>query len=1484
MAIWNDRASERSSFGDAFRSLAAWSRLIARKLLRSLCVAAGSALLAAPAMALDVSGFIGTDTTWTVADSPINVLSDLYVIHGALLTIEPGVQVRFAAGTQFGLTSGAIRAVGSVSSPIVFDSAMANPAAGDWGPIYIEDGGQDASTVWESVAVRHGKGVVLHRASPMLNRIAFENNQGAAVSLDLESSPTGVGLTASGNGLNGIAIPPGTITGFVRWGLVGIPYVVSDGIVTIGLPPMTLAPTTLDLRQGQQGTFTLQLAKPAPTGGLTLDVVSSAPGVASVASSITMPAGTLQKSITIDALSAGQTIVTISRLELGAVSAAVTVRPPITLSITPATSTMIPSSSSIYTVQLSEPAPVGGLTVALNSSNPSVVTVPASEFIFGGSTSGTFTAQANSLGTSTLTASASASGFVSATATVQVRSAYLSISNPGVLQPGTNRNITVTLSEPAPATGVSVALTSSQPGVVSLPSSVFISGGGTSRTVSIHAGNEGTANLSATALGHEPASISVVVTTIQLLFDPTSAQIPVGTGDHFVVRVNRLAGAGGLTVTLSSSAPASATVTPSEVIIPEGQTAGSVPVVVTGLVANASATIRAESDGVSSGFLSVGVSGPASLRFDPAAVVIGRDTQASIYLTYLDANGNYYRDRDPLSVNLTSSDPSRLSVPNLVTIPAGDSWVLLPVTATSSPLAPGVLSVSATAASITNVPLQVTIAEPMILISGLDQTRAVGSMRDDFYVELTVPGSSTSIQAVHNIPVGLSITEANPAGVVSGLFDAAIGDGALSQLVIPAGSSFSSDGVGNVHSAYVASPESVGTYRIAAQVSGQPASVSDVQVVTDTLSLAFSYTELRLANGMQSNAVVVQRLLEGGDFYGADPVMVSLTVSEPGKVDVPVNVEIPVQETSVTLPLVGLDLTSTPVIISAQAPGYAAPAEDLSVIVEPATINLDLNTEQAIGAPRSAFTVSWEYNPKGDQQFSPVDRAATVTVIDQNPAGIVDGLYAHETGPETIGPLTLRGGDYQLTDTQGEQAVIYAGSPTTSGTYRIRVSLPGMGEWTSDVVVVAEAPPSLSFSSGFHIVGLGLQARQVSIVRSGLDLGQPLIVDLASADPSIVSVPAQVVVPPGELSAVVPLSGVAVSDQPNTITAQAHGNGSLTASMTALVLDSRIEIKGGRSRRGIGGERDDFWVSWYVGCVTDYGCSSEPYQAGQTDTAVALSISGTPVEIVDGLFAGPSGIQVRNSLVIRAGQSESTDANGDVDRLYVGVPSTSGSYVLQATVAGQLRGALTTTVNAPFLGFTLATHEVGVGLRASAVHLRRMVDPFGTVEAANADLSINLSCAVSSICQVPATVTLPAGQTEVVVPISGVEFGSTRLAASAPGYAMGAQPDVDVRVVRPRLSLGGVPSFLRVGQSAAVVASVDVPGSSEGYQPAIAPISVTLSSSVPGVASITPVVVIPGGSDTSGEATLLGLAPGQTTVTPSAANSDWLSSGVWIVE
>lgn len=72
--------------------------------------------------ATDILVDIYVDTTWTLGDSPYNLIYDIQVVSGVTLTIEPGVVVN---GQHNILTiDGTLNAVGTDVSPIVFDDIL----------------------------------------------------------------------------------------------------------------------------------------------------------------------------------------------------------------------------------------------------------------------------------------------------------------------------------------------------------------------------------------------------------------------------------------------------------------------------------------------------------------------------------------------------------------------------------------------------------------------------------------------------------------------------------------------------------------------------------------------------------------------------------------------------------------------------------------------------------------------------------------------------------------------------------------------------------------------------------------------------------------------------------------------------------------------------------------------------------------------------------------------------------------------------------------------------------------------------------------------------------------------------------------------------------------------------------------------------------------------------------------------------------------
>ncbi|MGD9224445.1 MAG: hypothetical protein PVH22_14415, partial [Desulfobacteraceae bacterium] len=124
--------------------------------------------IVAPASAdTTVGGAITTDTTWTVADSPYVVTSNISVkgTDGAdgitTLTIEPGVVVKLDRYRYIDIGGssgdpGALSAAGTAANPITFTSNQASPAPGDWYYIRFYSTTDDATTVMEHCVVEYG--------------------------------------------------------------------------------------------------------------------------------------------------------------------------------------------------------------------------------------------------------------------------------------------------------------------------------------------------------------------------------------------------------------------------------------------------------------------------------------------------------------------------------------------------------------------------------------------------------------------------------------------------------------------------------------------------------------------------------------------------------------------------------------------------------------------------------------------------------------------------------------------------------------------------------------------------------------------------------------------------------------------------------------------------------------------------------------------------------------------------------------------------------------------------------------------------------------------------------------------------------------------------------------------------------------------------------------------------------------------------------
>ncbi len=155
-----------------------------------------------------VTNHIMASATWTKAESPYVIQSDILVAKGAILTIEPGVEIRFVA-TQGGKVTGAttantdliiqggLKAVGSATEPIQFVPATAGAF---WGAVYFSNA-DSANCLLQGCMIKGGK-VVCNFASPTITQCAiFGSQSGIEVAYNANPQIINNRITANGAGI-----------------------------------------------------------------------------------------------------------------------------------------------------------------------------------------------------------------------------------------------------------------------------------------------------------------------------------------------------------------------------------------------------------------------------------------------------------------------------------------------------------------------------------------------------------------------------------------------------------------------------------------------------------------------------------------------------------------------------------------------------------------------------------------------------------------------------------------------------------------------------------------------------------------------------------------------------------------------------------------------------------------------------------------------------------------------------------------------------------------------------------------------------------------------------------------------------------------------------------------------------------------------------------------------------------------------------------
>jgi uncharacterized repeat protein (TIGR01451 family) len=285
--------------------------------------------------------------------------------------------------------------------------------------------------------------------------------------------------------------------------------------------------------------------------------------------------------------------------------------------------------------------------------------------------------------------------------------AGLTLSLPDGLPIGVGRSVTATvaLSEPAPAGGVVVTVTSDAPGIASIaaPGTVSIPGGGTAGQITVNGVSVGTTTLRATAPDYGEGTLGVAVTQ-NLISTPATLNVAFGQSTALPVNIGPSpAPPGGLTLDVVSINPSIVEVLTPQITVPEGALSANATVRGAGF---GNATVTVSNPLYSPSTTTVSSSG--GLNIIEAGASFNNGLPGPLLTVRLESNGTPVAALADLVVTLSSADTLCVTAPASVTIPAGlVSTTFRPayggtatlacnavVTATSSGLTPDTVTVT----------------------------------------------------------------------------------------------------------------------------------------------------------------------------------------------------------------------------------------------------------------------------------------------------------------------------------------------------------------------------------------------------------------------------------------------------------------------------------------------------------------------------------------------------------------------------------------------------------------------------------------------------------------------------------------------------------------------------------------------------------------------------------------------------------------------
>jgi uncharacterized repeat protein (TIGR01451 family) len=1206
---------------------------------------------------------------------------------------------------------------------------------------------------------------------------------------------------------------------------------------------MALVETPL-VGAGRPATLRVILPFEAPVGGVTVRVTSNADGVVTVTPPGTITILEMQTTgdIVINGIEPGTATLTATapgyldgEFEVAVTQNVLTV--PTNLNVALGQTASLP-------ITIPGPAPAGGLLVTLVSSNSSAVevttatvTIPAGAFGANGTVRGA------SPGGAVVTASSP--GFSSASAQV-VSQANLNITVESLqIRPDFPSSINIRLESAgspvaAPAPGVGITFTPTDPGCVSIAPATIPTGLSTTSSQVTYGGSSAlpcTTNVTASTPGVAADTVSVTVNPnpgMTLLTLPATVGAGLMDGTH-LARLGE-SNHGGITVRITSSNPnvlrVSADVSTAGaafVDIPLANGTTDVYYVIHGIedargavVVTASAPAFTEAQGtanvVQPGLQLAGV--PASPTTQSA------NTPFYAYLGPADATGEYLTQVQAvraggsgLTVTITHTNPAVAQLTTsagagqtrTVVVQPGQAYTPTSVATGGiefDPLGGGTTTVSASVPGFISLGTQtVTVSAPGITLFYLPATVGAGLMEGNVLARLGGANHGGVTMRVTSSNPSVLRVSADVSTAGAAFVDIPVANGATDVYYVLHGIE-DARGVVVVTASVPGFTDGQGTGTVVQpglQLAGVPPSTT-----TQSANTAF-YAYVGPADATGEYLTQVQPVRPGGagltvTFTHTNPTVAQLTTLAGSGQTRTVVVPAGQSYTPTSVDTGGIDfdpLGGGTTTVSASVPGFLSFGTQMVTVSAPGITLFSLPATLGAGLMEGTHVARLGGSNHG---------GVTVRITSSNPSVVRVSADASTAGSAFVDiPVANRATDvhyaiHGMEDARGAVVVTASAPGFTDGQGTVNVVQPGLQ--------LAGVPPSattLSANTTFYAyVGpadaTGVYLTQVQAVRAG---GAGLTVTMTHTNPAVAQLTTSagsgqtrtVVVPPGQSFTPTSVDTGGIEFDPlgggtTTVSASASGFLSLgtqavTVSAPGITLFSLPETVGAGLMGAIHRARLE---GSNHGGVTVRITSSNPSVlrvSAEVSTAGAAFVD-IPVAngAIDALYVLHGMEDARGAVVVTASAPGFTDAQGTANVVQPGLQ-----------LAGVPASTTTLSANTPFYAYVGTADATG-----------QYVTQVQSVRPGGAGLTVTFTHTNPAVAQLTTsagsgqtrTVVVPPGQsfTPTSVATGGIEFdpvggGTTTVSASAPGFlSLGAQ---SVTVSGPGITLFSLPATVGAG-------------------------------------------------------------------------------------